>query len=180
MSQLALLKAVRDVLRAAPVSYANAQCEVMFDGQPPPNAPEKFIAVHPGNWSATDFDSLDERYAVDITVTVRVGKVPRDQMGLNALVGPTGASLDRELELIRKTIHSSYTVLTNANTIITAAADGFVEPLRFRNASAPQPRGPEWFHAYSQNEEPIQPPMGLSQTLSFGEARRVQTIESMT
>lgn len=183
MSQRALLLAVRNVLRLQPpagLGLANGQCEVMFDGQPPPNCGELFAAVHPGDWQATDVEGIDERYGFDITVTVRVGKVPRDEIGLNALVGPTGKSLDDWLEKIRALLHldnQADQVLSSANMIIGAGANGFVEPPRFRGASLPEPRGPEWFLAEAHSHGPM-PPVGLSQTLTFGGARRVQRMES--
>lgn len=182
MSQLALLKAVRDVLRqAAPngLGLANAQCEVMFDGQPTPGCGELFVAVHPGAWMATDIEGLDEEFDVDITVTVRVAKVPRDEMGVNALVGPTGKSLDEWLEKIRALLHlDSFAdqVLNKANTTIGGTANGFVEPPRFRRGSFPEPKGPEWFSA--ETHQSNLPPVGLAQTVSLGGARRVQRIES--
>lgn len=183
MSQRALLVAVRNVLREPTpqgLGLAKAQCEVMFDGQPPPNCGELFVAVHPGDWQATDVEGMDERYGFDITVTVRVGKVPRDEMGLNALVGPTGKSLDDWLEKIRALLHldnQADQVLSSANTLIGAGANGFVEPPRFRGCSRPEPRGADWFgaEAHSHAEKP---PVGLSQTLAFGGARHVQRIES--
>lgn len=185
MSQLALLTAVRNVLRqAAPygLGLPIAQCEVMFDGQPPPVCGELFVAVHPGDWNAVDVEGLEEEFGVDITVTVRVGKVPRDGMGLNALIGPAGASLDGRLEQIRALLHLDSVqdqVLNQANQIIGNSANGFVEPLRFRGCSRPEPKGPDWFGAEANGHGPL-PPVGLAQTLHFGGARRVQHIESET
>lgn len=183
MSQLALLKAVRDVLRGATpqgLGLPNAQCEVMFDGQPPPVCGELFVAVHPGEWSAEDIEGFNEVLGVNITVTVRVGKVPRDEMGLNALIGPAGKSLDGYLEQIRALLHlDSWAdqVLNKANTTIGASANGFVEPPRFRGCGLPEPKGPDWFSAEYNGHGPT-PPVGLAQTITLGGARRVQRIES--
>lgn len=183
MSQRALLTAVRNVLReAAPngLGLPKAQCEIMFDGQPPPNCGELFAAVHPAEWSAEDMEGLSEVYGFDITFTVRVGKVPRDEMGPNALVGPTGQSLDDWLEKTRALMHLDSVqdqILNAANKIIGSGASGFVEPPRFRGGSRPEPRGPDWFGADAHTHGAT-PPVGLSQTLMFGGARRVQRIES--
>lgn len=185
MSQLALLTAVRNVLRSQPpngLGLTKAQCEVMFDGQPPPSCGELFVAVHPAEWNVEDVEGLNEVFGVEITVTVRVGKVPRDEMGLNALIGPAGKSLDGYLEEIRALLHLDSVadqVLNQANAIIGSAANGFVEPLRFRGGSRPEPKGPDWFGAESSGAG-MTPPVGLAQTLSFGGARRVQRIESET
>lgn len=180
MSQLALLTAVRNVLQqAAPqgMGLTTAQCQVMFDGQPAPSCGELFVAVHPGEWTTEDVEGLNEIYSAEITVTVRVGKVPRDEMGLNALIGPAGKSLDGYLEKIRALLHLDSwgdQVLNAANGIIGGGANGFVEPPRFRGCGRPEPKGPDWFGAEGQSASPL----GLAQTLRLGGARRVQRIES--
>lgn len=195
MSQRALLLAVRDRLRDAPANgglgFVAAECEVMFDGQPPPICGERFSAIWPGEWTGHYVEGADEMLGVNVTVTLRVGKVPRDRMGVNALVGPTGQNLDQLLESIRAKLHMdpgprtatdarNYPVLTMANAYITALLgpnNGFVEPLQFQNGGRPEPKGPEWFEAAS-DVEGATPPVGIAQTLSFGGARRLQTIES--
>lgn len=178
MSQRALLIAVRDHLKDEVVGLglAGTQCEVQFDGQPPPMCGELFVAVHASDWSCSENESLEEVYGVNVTVTIRVAKVPLDRMGPNALVGPAGKSLDDWLEKIRVSLHSNYDVMSRANTAITTAANGFVEPLRFRGAGRPEPKAPDWF----SSEDSASVAVGLAQTLRFGDAKRVQTIESMT
>jgi hypothetical protein len=52
------------------------------------------------------------------------------------------------------------------------AGDGFIEPLRFEGGAPPVRRGPWWFSAEGDDD----PPAGLSQTLVFGRARRIQTL----
>lgn len=182
MSQRALLLAVRDVLRqAAPsgLALANAECEVMFDGQPPPACGERFVAVHPGRWSGEDIEGLSEVYDVSLTFTIRAAKVPRDRLGINLLVGPTGKSLDELLEAARALLHlDSWAdqVITKANTTIGVNANGFVEPPRFRDGGQPEPKGPEWFCAESGHGGDT--PMAIVQTITLGGAKRVQRIES--
>lgn len=196
MSQRALLLAVRDRLCQPPadggLGYRKGiECEVMFDGQPPVSMPgDFFVAVHPGEWIGRDAEALDELYGVNITVTLRVTKFPQDRIGINALVGDPGQRLDRLLEAIRAKLHKDpgprsatnsnhYPVLALANAIIGAGDNGFVEPLVFRGADPPQPRGPDWFLA-DVNVETRLPPIGLSQTMRFGGARRLQVIEEQS
>lgn len=182
MSQRALLLAVVDVLQAAApngLALPTAQCQVMTDGQPPPACGELFVAVHPGEWTTDDVEGLKERFGFEITVTVRVAKVPRDELGINALVGPTGKSLDDWLEKIRAHLHLdsvSDQIINTANTTIGAANNGFVEPPRFRGCGRPEIRGPDWFSAEPYHGATA--PVGLSQTLRFSDAVRVQRIES--
>jgi len=49
-----------------------------------------------------------------------------------------------------------------------------VQPLFFRDGGRPTPRGADWFSATKDAKA------GISQTLTFGDALREQTIESMT
>lgn len=183
MSQRALLLAIRDTLRqAAPngLGLANAECEVMFDGEPPPACGERFVAIHPGAWTGNDIEGLDELFDAELTFTIRAAKVPRDRLGINLLVGPTGKSLDELLEAARALLHlDSFAdqVISKANTTIGIAANGFVEPPRFRHASRPEAKGPAWFSAEAHGHG-AQPPMGIAQTITLGGARRVQRIES--
>lgn len=193
MSQRALLLSVRNRLRDTVanggLAYANAECEVMFDGQPPPNAPERFIAVHAGTWTARgDTEGLDETYGIMVTVTVRTAKSPIDKTAPNLLVGSTGGQLDVLLEAIRAKLHkdpgprsstdtSQYPVLAVANTTIGASDNGFVEPLVFTDGGQPEAKGPDWFHADSDNWSGSIRHVGIAQTLTFGGARRIQVIE---
>lgn len=191
MSQYALLLACRDVLRAplnqtpptlSGLGFAAAQCDVLFDGQPPPNCGELFVAIHPGEWIAEDIEGLKERLDVEITVTVRMAVLPRDrQSTVSVLAGAGGKALDQQLEAIRALLHLDSVQdqwLNRANTqYIGAGANGFVEPPRFRGCSRPEPCGPDWFSADSDTQQRL-PPVGLRQTLRFGGALRVQRIES--
>lgn len=183
MSQRALLLAVRDVLRQAPpqgLGLTALECEVMFDGEPPPSCGERFCAVHPGEWQGEDIEGLKERYGVELTFTVRAGRQPKDRMGVNLLVGPAGKSLDDLLEAARALLHLDRfadQVITKANATIGSAASGFVEPPRFRNGGRPEPKGPDWFSAESDSPG-LLPPVGLAQTLTLGGAVRVQSIET--
>lgn len=184
MSQLAILKAVRDQLRlpvnGGGLGYAAPQCEVQFNGQPPPNCGEVFVAVHPGGWRAEEVEGLAEEFGVAVTVTVRVGKAPLDRMGPNALVGPTGEALTQRLEAIRALLHmdkGAYPVLALANATIGSGANGFVEPLRFLDGGTPQECGPDWFSTDWDGGGRL-PPVGIAQTLTFGRAKRYQTVEN--
>lgn len=182
MSQRALLLAVRDYLRNN-VPLALAECQVQFSAAPPPNCGERFVAVHQGYWRGIEpLEGLQEEYGISVTVTMRAAKVPKDELGANLLVGPTGKSLDELLERIRALLHKDkgpYPVLALANTTIGAGANGFVEPLVFRDGGQCQEKGPSWFSA-SANQATGAAVCGLAQTLTFGGAKRYQTVESET
>jgi len=193
LSQRALLLAVRDRLRQTiangGLAYLPQQCEIMPTGMPPPACGEFFVAIHEGEWSFADIEGLDEMMGVEVTVTMRAAKVPKDKLGTNLLVGPTGQSLYDQLEKIRAKLHmdpgprsstdaSHYPVLALANTTIGTGENGFVEPLRFRGpAGKTQEVYADWFTAEAM---PGSPPLGLVRTLVFGGARRIQTIEEQS
>lgn len=185
MSQRALLLAVRDVIKTLTINGSNPTqqfCEVCFDGSPPPSCGAYFIAVHPGEWRNKNESGtcLDEVYGIDVTVTVRATVQPRDRMGPNVLAGSGGQALDKILETLRAGISGSNAVVSNANTTIGGSASGFMEPPWFQSADTPQPRGPDWFSTENESDQNIIPPCGLSQTLHFAGANRVQDIVSQT
>lgn len=178
MSQRALLLAVRDHLRQE-LNLRELDCENTFDGRPLPMSGESFIAIHPGSWTNDTPECLDERYGIQITVTVRLPRVPQDRWGPE-LFTKAAEGLDALLEKIRVKAHMNYTLMDRANVIIGATgllptANGFIQPLCFRDGGQPMPKGPNWFAAAGRGQY-----AGLAQTLTFRDANRVQTIESMT
>lgn len=184
MSQRALLKAVRDLLRlpvgagtpANGLGYANAVCEIMFDGQPPPSCGQLFVAVHEGDWTSNFDEAREDDMGVEITVTRRVAYLPRDR-GYVALLDATDA-LHVEMDRIIAKIHDNENVRTAAGTIIGNLASNFHRPLFFRGpAGKTIPQGPDWFSA---DPDGPSPPTGVARTLRFGGATRTQRIEDQT
>jgi hypothetical protein len=181
----ALLLATVDYLRSpSGLGLSSDQCDEQPDGQPPPVAGQVYYAVHEGEWTNNDDLALDEHFGLEITITLRSGVVPRDRTAIGIL-----RDLRRRAAALRAKVHMAYGILdlaggsygggvwTGGRGYSLAATDnGFVEPLVFLNAGRPSPRGPDWFGA----EGAADPPTGVSRTLAFGRARRVQTIESQT
>lgn len=193
MSMLALLTAVRDQIReptttspAPGLGVPSAECQVMFDGMPMVSqAWDYFVAVHEASWTSIDIEGFEEVYAVDVTVTIRVTKVPMSNFGPYGLIGPDmAASLLGKTEAIRALLHmdrNGYPVLHRANAIINNPnpENGFVEPLRFLSADKAEVRGVEWFSTEIDSKTRTAP-VGLSKTLHFGHAKRIQVIENQT
>lgn len=183
MSARAARLATRDILKTA-LSLNTDQCEVMPDGKPKPDAGELFVAVHPGYWHARDIEGLEEEFGVRVTVTMRLGAVPLDRAGPSAQ-DLLDAGLDAKCRQVMKALHldvSGDAWLNAVNAYISAdtpnaPATGFVEPLRFRDGGTSEERGAEWF--WAEDAEHSDPPSGLSQTMQFGGAVRVQSIETM-
>lgn len=185
MSQRALMLAVRDQLRKPKdlggCNLAPNECEVQFDGMPPPSCGGRYVAIHEGDWRGNPGEGdLDESFGVDVTFTFRV-MGPKDRIGPNLLVGPLGESLDEAMREVLVRIHmdppipsgsSGDLVRGMANAIIGTGRNGFVQVLRFRDADKSRQVGPEWFSA----EGSANPPSGIVRTLHFVDARRVQSI----
>lgn len=151
-------------------------CDEQPDGQPPPNAGQVYYAVHQGGWTNAADEYLDELCGVLVTITLRAGYVPKDRTSLTLF-----RAIRPMCSLVRQHVHDNYALMNLANTKLNAAfghtVNGFVEPLRFRSVSPPAVRGPDWFSAEAQpNGHTI---TGVSCTLVFERARRVQTLESM-
>ena len=170
----ALLQATLNHLRDT-LSLDASTSEVMPTGKPPAFAGEVFYTVHPGTVSNQDVHCLDEQYSLDVTITLRSGKVPTDRVGTELLLAEDDGIYDRA-DAVRAAIHMRYVGLMNdANTDLTASVNGFVEPLVFLGYGRVQEQGGNWFGGKGGPGS-----AGISLTLSFGRARRAQTIESMT
>lgn len=180
MSMRALLLAVRDQLRdTKQLGLDNTNCEVTADEQPFPVAGEIFVAVWYGYWRNKDPNgmSLDEDYGVNVTVSVRATRVATDRIG-PSLLAKANDGLLALCEQIRAAIHmdpedsNTQAVVWRANKIIGATVNGFIAPLQFRDGGRPTKRSGSWFGARGGKGV-----AGLSQTLTFTDANRVQTIE---
>lgn len=147
-------------------------------GKPPADCGETFIAVCDGAETTSDLDfGLDEKYGVDVMVTVRFAYVPDDRAGTE-VIDKAKVGLNAVCAQVRAALHMNYDVLTEANHQIgDGAFNGFIEPLRINNAGKAEEKHAEWFSA-------VEPEMdqrtgaymnvGWAKTMSFGGARRVQ------
>ena len=180
MSARALRLAVRNVLRSIhepggpTLLIPNAEsCEIVVDGRPPAFAGQRFVGIHAGDWSNTANESLDERVGLKVTITDRMGVFPFDRQAAEAL-DKAQTGLETFAEAIVCVIHGSNDVIDLANTIIQGTVTKFIEPLRFRFGERPVYRDGTWLGA----EDP-EADAGLSITLTFGDARRVQKFEDI-
>ena len=171
----ALLSAVKTTLVGFQSTWTTLVCDVGIGPEPAPACGELFIRIYPGNWSVIGKDEgadLDEVYGVNICVTRRLNYSPLDRTGTEVLIKAT-TGLEDVCALIRTYLHYNYTLMNAVNTALGGSVNGFIEPLRFRDGGIPIVRGADWFSAEDETLA------GLSQTLIFGGARRLQTVESM-
>lgn len=188
MSQRALHLAVRDRIRAALTLTAD-ECRCLPDGKPPAFAGALFVSVHPGPWRGEEIEGSAEEMGCEVTVTLRAAFAPADQQGeeiwLEALSG-LDAVCRRVVAAVITDVTGGAggaTVLTRANTFVGALANGFAEKLQLRDGGRATAQKAEWFGAAAVAGRVAHHGQtayaGLSQTLSFGGARRFQSYESM-
>jgi len=153
------------------LSLDDTNCSEEPEGQPPPFSGELYYAVHQGEWSNRSDLDYDETYGLMVTITKRATFAPVDREYSSVF-----QSLRTLAAALRTKIHMNYPLINAANVLLTGAVNGFIEPLVFLSADIPQAKGPDWFWAEGDNE----PHAGAAITLTFGRARRIQTIESGT
>lgn len=169
MSRKALLLAVRDELWEQ-FGWTQKECQVAFNGQPPPRAGKVFVAVHRGPRQSVSDLSLEEDYTVYVTVTARVNE-PYDRIGTDLMEKAT-EGVDDLCDRIRALLHMKDTVLDRANEALGVTVNGFCEPLMFLGDEEPQLVGGAWFHA-----DPAATEIGVAVRLRFGKAKRIQYCE---
>jgi hypothetical protein len=178
MSLAAVCKAARDVLQKVLAVDANS-CECGFDGQPDPMAGESYYRIHPLGWNALpqDYD-LSEEYTVGVTLTMRLGWVPKDRRGVALWLAYDG--LDARAREVVKTIHHNQ-LLRKASVVYLQGKGGgdTLTPLQLVRIDMPQVRSYDWFTAEAPEEENQSDDAGVSQTIVFGKCQRVQNIEYM-
>lgn len=186
MSQSALCLAVRDTLRdVLRLGTEPNYCDLALGGMPHPAAGQVFYAVHPGGWETINGDyDLGETMGAKITVSKKLGDTPKDRT-LTAAWSTPVSGLDALARAAILAIHRNQAVRAAANAILGATdaldgtPNGFETELWFQGADPePVPRDYEWFGAAPPSGSVAV--MGISITLRFGLADRVQTIGGMT
>lgn len=171
----AYLLATRNAIRTE-FGLDEFHCDVTPDGKAAPISGQWYYAVHPGEMTNSAKNCLDERVGLRVTITIRTGVAPVDRVGQNAVTPSTG--ILARAKRLRALLHMNYAVMEAANALISGegvTVSGFSEPMRFLSATYLGPKGPSWFFADGQDEY-----TGLAVELRFGDARRVQYIESQT
>jgi hypothetical protein len=188
---LALLKSVRSSIQTLLGGVDKTVCDVTPDGRPSPIAGQIFYGIVGNDFFNDPGDRgkhcLDEKYTIRVIITLRSDYAPYDRMGdaiilgdpeLNAgnPVANTGGLWYRA-EQLRAALQMNYTLMDAANTLINlSVANGFIVPLVFRSCVYLGVKGPDWFDAEGEGD----PPSGIAVELTFNDAERVQTLESMT
>lgn len=183
MSGSAYRLAIRDRLRTQ-LGLTTGECDLTRGPEPHPSAGHTFIAIHQGSWSTRQPSDnyLDEVIGVHVTISLKAGRYPGDRWGTTLAGNSSDADLP-PFELIARRIiaqiHLNHTLRGEANDNIANDSAGFIEPLRFlRAAGPPRNQMPEWWSATPPARRGQRPtavtPAGMSQTLIFDGARRIQ------
>lgn len=186
MHKRALCLAVRDELKTAHAAQGwtaltQRECEVMFDGRPAPRCGERFFSVHRGPRSNDCRNTLDERFDVFITITLRPGRAPFDMIGPALL--EKANTLDDWADQVRDIVHMNYNITATANATIQAAANaisptppatvyGFAEPLMYAGEGSPEQVGAAWFNATPDQDGFL----GIALAMHFTGARCAQPL----
>ena len=175
MSDVALLGAVESRLRTAFGDTEGRFVGIQPGGQPPPVMGQWYIGIDSLGYRNTDDNalSLDESYDVLVVVTFKYAVAPVDRRGLK--MQATGELRDWSLKA-RAALHMDYSTINAANSTLGAAVNGFIEPLRFRNASKVLSKGADWVWMDDAHHAPTV----FAVELRFGGARRIQHIESQS
>ena len=164
------------------VTTRDAIVDVTEEGRPKPHSGQKFYGIVGTNFSNSARESLDEEYSVEITVTLRAGYAPVDQIDDLLTTATTG--LWALVEALRAHVNMNYVILWDATQNASYGCDpaaaggenGFVQPLRFAGAEYLGAKGPDWFGAEGHDDAIT----GVAAKLRFDFARRVQVIEEQS
>lgn len=173
MSRRALHLGHRNVIRSV-LKYTNAECDVCFDGQPPPRCGKIFVGIHRAPRGSSLRTGQEIMYSMNITLTARVTE-PYDRIGTD-LMEKAMIGLDDRADAIIDLVHedASGKILTVVNGFISGGQNAFVEPLSFEGDEGGRLVGGNWFHAQADAME-----VGVALTLRFGKAKRIKRIEDL-
>ncbi len=156
----------------------NRSAKRMFDGKPPPGCGNVFVSVwYDGQRQQSSRNCLDEIMGVYVTTTIRFSQ-PADRWEKHR------DDLEKRNNAIRALVHKDtldYRIIRAAQALAGYVQNdpthpqGWVEALCFDRFDAIQPAGPSWF----RSDTPDSSEAGISQTIRFGKARRIQDLRDM-
>lgn len=165
----ALIEGVVEFLKStAGMGLDAKECAEQTDGQPPPSAGQRYIAIHDNGSNNDATETLDEQYALSVTITLRTPFAPRDRE-------QTVRREIRELaHKVKLALHGQDDPVGKANSYLASTVQQFCEPLRYLNTSEIQTKGPDWFFAESTGMGDSK--SGVAITVRFGKARLIEAI----
>ncbi len=151
-----LLIAARNHLRAnmtIPSGQGDARSYIGLqpEGRPPAMMGEWYIALDEASVSNKGSDHLDEQFAIEVVITKRTGKQPRDRFeGLYTEVATGLRALERQ---VIRLLHCNQDVRQLANSMASlpsaTGGDAYNRPLFYRGRGRTEFHGAEWIGAAS-------------------------------
>lgn len=177
MSKLALLRAVRDHLRGTLNIKQDACTITPPGGSPPPHMGRFHVSVHEGTDRISAEAYLHEEMAVDVTITIRTGEIPRDRFE-SVYESQAGAMEELERKVLTA-IHDNQDIriaaCANANLPNSEYGDIFQTPLWAKSRGPLTPRFADWAGDVSEGNEST----FITRTINFGECTRIQALDVM-
>lgn len=182
MSDYALLTGVQTYLRSFNL-FDEKNCGVQIGGQPPPNIPDFYAAIHIIEARTGKFDDgglIEEVYIFGVTVSKRIKAVPRDRIASDVYIEQL-AGLSRICRFVVAALHHRSSPIITANTLVDDEDDaeylGIVFGEKFVNVptwigtdGVPSLHNDEWFHGtYNTRNERMEQAgyVGMSKTCRF-------------
>lgn len=181
MSAAALRQAVVEIIRES-LGLGSMECDMEDTGRPSSTSPAAlYVSVHPGTWRSRHLDyGLDEEFGVNITVNYRGSQFQPDKWGNK--ITSVSDGIEAVARSIIPLIHCKADALVRANRIIGGNSSLFIlgEYLRLTGEQEPpSDRQPGWWGA-AVTKQNANSYAGMSTTMHFEGARRVQAISEMT
>lgn len=165
----ALLEGVVEFLKSTSGMGLSAnECGEQAEGQPPPSAGQRYVAVHDNGSSNEATETLDELFALSVTITLRTPYAPKDR---EKTIRHEIRELAHKVKLV---LHGQAAPVILANGFMPSTHQDFCEPLRYLSTSEIQFKGPDWF--YSEGTNGGDTKSGVAITVRFGKARLVTDI----
>lgn len=185
MSEEVVLRAVKAHivanLQINSLAIGENNCDITIDGSPHQTPADFFIGVCSNGWSQpnTNSDPLNEIFSFKVVVTKRIVATPRREWA--KILTEEATSLGKVVRDLMLLIDRNYTLMNEANTLLSLT-HSFFRPPMFMNAD-PRPieRSESWWHTIHKPDRGPNPgPRGLSRALTFGDMERGQVRSGAT
>lgn len=182
MSDAAYRRAIAETI-AEKWSLSRLACDVRPDAKPPHGARQAFFAVHGMSKSGDPMDGnvINEMYSFGVTISLRGTDIPWDRFNAtiesHSVLDYWNNGLDYLGRKVKELIHGKYNVMNRANTHIQAfegEQTGFVVPCFYLGAAEAVVQSSNWWEGQIENPNVLE---GMSQTLQFGRAQRIEYID---
>ncbi len=173
------------------LGVGNANCMAMFDGRPPATCGKWFLSVHQADRSTELRTVLQDRFSLNLTLTMRVNE-QLDNVGAQ-LIELADTGFDARLDAIRACIWNNQWLIVSAANVILGAdpsdpfgtlngpiINGFCESIIPAGDPATSEVNESWFQAERKPKIDYHSPpfVGIKATLPLKWPLRIQDVGS--